>query len=157
MNKNGSPSPTFETDDERTYFLAVLPVHPDVTELSKKNSSIIEAGKSSRVLGELGTCLSQVCPKSVPSVGADVILLNLYEEKEQSIGVLMEWVTESNRTRFRKNYLNPLMKCNLVAFTIPEKPTSSKQEYKLTVKGIEFVESVIETVDKLYNEQGGNK
>jgi len=30
MNRNGSPEPTFETDNERTYFLAVLPVHPEM-------------------------------------------------------------------------------------------------------------------------------
>ncbi|MDZ7721065.1 MAG: hypothetical protein U5K72_19750 [Balneolaceae bacterium] len=30
VNKNGSSDPHFETDDERTYFLAVLPVHPEV-------------------------------------------------------------------------------------------------------------------------------
>ena len=27
MKKNGSPMPTFETDDERTYFLVKLPIH----------------------------------------------------------------------------------------------------------------------------------
>ncbi|MFO7847686.1 MAG: ATP-binding protein [Balneolaceae bacterium] len=30
MKRNGSPEPKFETDDERSYFLAVLPVHPDM-------------------------------------------------------------------------------------------------------------------------------
>ena len=30
MKRNGSPEPAFETDDERTYFLAVLPVYPEV-------------------------------------------------------------------------------------------------------------------------------
>lgn len=152
-----SPELRFETDNERSYFLAVLRVHSDVRELSKKDSSFFEVGKSSRVLGELGTCLSQVCTKSVPSTGADVMLLNLYKDGEQSIGTLMEWVTESNRTRFRKNYLNPLMECNLVAFTIPDKPTSSNQEYKLTKKGVDLVKTAIENVDELYREQGWNK
>jgi predicted transcriptional regulator len=68
----------------------------------------------------------------------------------------MEWVTESNRTRFRENYLNPLKECSLVAFTIPEKPTSSKQEYKLTKKGIDLVESAVATVEELYKEKGWN-
>jgi predicted HTH transcriptional regulator len=60
MKRNGSPEPRFETDHERSYFLAVLPVHPDVTALSRKDNSIFEAGKSSRVLDKLGTRLSQV-------------------------------------------------------------------------------------------------
>jgi ATP-dependent DNA helicase RecG len=29
MRVNGSPEPVFDTDDDRTYFLAVLPVHED--------------------------------------------------------------------------------------------------------------------------------
>lgn len=69
----------------------------------------------------------------------------------------MEWVTESNRTRFRKNYLNPLMECKFVAFTIPEKPTGSKQEYKLKKKGVDLVESAVAIVDEFYKEQGWNK
>jgi len=28
MRRNGSPSPRFDTDAERTYFLAELPIHP---------------------------------------------------------------------------------------------------------------------------------
>lgn len=30
MKRNGSPEPRFQTDDDRTYFLALLPVHPEV-------------------------------------------------------------------------------------------------------------------------------
>jgi len=55
----------------------------------------------------------------------------------------MEWVNESNRTRFRENHLRPLMECGLVTFTIPDKPTSSKQKYKLTDQGTELVKSAI--------------
>lgn len=29
MHMNGSPEPAFETDDDRTFFLATLPVHPE--------------------------------------------------------------------------------------------------------------------------------
>ena len=149
MKRNGSPEPGFETDDDRTYFLAVLPVHPDVASLSNKDNLFFEVDKTSIVLGELRTRLSQVCPKSVSGSGADVILLKLFHEGRQSIGMLMERVSESNRTRFRENHLNPLMECGLVAFTIPDKPTSSKQKYKLTDQGIGLVESAINEIDNL--------
>lgn len=29
LKANGSPTPVFETDDERTYFLTTIPIHPD--------------------------------------------------------------------------------------------------------------------------------
>ena len=46
----------------------------------------------------------------------------------------------SDREYFRKNYLNPAIEQGFVALTIPDKPTSSKQQYYLTDKGKEFLE-----------------
>jgi ATP-dependent DNA helicase RecG len=42
----------------------------------------------------------------------------------------------ANREHFRKNYLQPASEINLIELTIPEKPNSSKQKYRLTEKGI---------------------
>ena len=36
---------------------------------------------------------------------------------------------------FREVYLNPAIEYNLVSLTIPDKPTSSKQKYRLTELG----------------------
>jgi ATP-dependent DNA helicase RecG len=37
MRENGSPPPEFETDEERSYFLTRLPVHPlSTTTIEKK-------------------------------------------------------------------------------------------------------------------------
>ena len=41
-----------------------------------------------------------------------------------------------DRENFRKNYLQPALDEELVEQTIPEKPNSSKQKYRLTEKGI---------------------
>jgi len=48
----------------------------------------------------------------------------------------MTLVDRSNRTKLRDHVLNPLMDTGLVAMTIPDKPRSSKQEYRITLKGI---------------------
>ncbi|MFH7321599.1 Fic family protein [Desulfurivibrio sp. D14AmB] len=40
-----------------------------------------------------------------------------------------------DRSTFHINYLTPLLKRNLLERTIPDKPTSSKQKYRLTAKG----------------------
>lgn len=68
----------------------------------------------------------------------------------------MNWVSESNRIRFRKKYLKPLMECDLVAFTIPKKPTSSKQKYKITDKGEKLVKDTIKNIENLYDREGWN-
>jgi len=41
-----------------------------------------------------------------------------------------------HRENFRDTYLNPSIEEGLVEMTIPEKPTSSNQTYRLTKKGL---------------------
>ena len=57
------------------------------------------------------------------------------EEIQEKLGL-------KNRDYFRKNYLNPAIEEGLVALTIPDKPTSSKQQYFLTEKGKEALQSI---------------
>ena len=40
---------------------------------------------------------------------------------------------------FQANYLLPLMEAGLIEPTIPDKPRSSKQKYRLTAKGRELL------------------
>jgi len=77
--------------------------------------------------------LSQVCPKLVPS---SVFFALLYIAREPaSIADLMKVTGQTNRTRFRKNVLRPLLDADVLEMTIPDKPRSSKQKYRLTEKG----------------------
>lgn len=46
-----------------------------------------------------------------------------------------------DREHFRKEYLNLLLDSGLLEMTIPEKPRSSKQRYRLTAKGRKFFEA----------------
>ena len=80
---------------------------------------------------------SQVCPKSVPSF---VFFALLDTARDQaSIEDLMKVAGQTNRTRFRKSVLRPLLDANVLAMTIPDKPKSSKQKYRLTNKGREVL------------------
>jgi ATP-dependent DNA helicase RecG len=40
-----------------------------------------------------------------------------------------------NRRRMRENYLTPALKAGLIEYTIPDKPNSRLQKYRLTIKG----------------------
>ena len=54
---------------------------------------------------------------------------------EHDIATLMAWVERSNRSKFRDVVLSPLLTLGLVEMTIPDKPRSSKQRYRLTPAG----------------------
>ena len=60
--------------------------------------------------------------------------------KESVITQLMDIAERSDRTKFRNQVLAPLLVDGLLEMTIPEKPTSSKQRYRLTAKGREALE-----------------
>ena len=52
---------------------------------------------------------------------------------------LMALAGHTNRTRFRKTVLQPLIDADLIELTIPDKPRSSKQRYRLTELGQELL------------------
>ena len=47
----------------------------------------------------------------------------------------MEVVGRSNRTKFRHQVLKPMLEAGWLEMTIPDKPTSSQQKYRITAKG----------------------
>jgi len=53
---------------------------------------------------------------------------------------LMDAVGISHRPTFLYSYLQSALNAGLVEMTIPDKPRSSKQKYRLTDKGKEWVE-----------------
>ena len=48
---------------------------------------------------------------------------------------LMSFVGRSNRSKFREQVLAPLLAPGLIEMTLPDKPNSSKQRYRLTTAG----------------------
>ena len=61
--------------------------------------------------------------------------------EESVIGKLMTLAERSDRTKFRNQVLNPLIKEGLIEMTIPDKPKSSNQKYRLTDKGRNYLKS----------------
>ena len=53
-----------------------------------------------------------------------------------SVKEIMSKIDMNHRPTFLYNYLKPAIELALVELTIPEKPNSSKQKYRLTTKGL---------------------
>lgn len=116
MSANGSPEPEFETDEDRTYFLIRLPVHKHAAQ---------------EVASEGNNQVPLKYPSSTPQVGN---LLNAIQG-EMSREELMKNLGLRDRMHFAREYLQPALSNELIEMTIPDKPQSSKQRYRLTDKG----------------------
>ena len=54
---------------------------------------------------------------------------------ESKLTSLMAITSRTDRTKFRNQVLNPLLDSAFIEMTLPDKPRSSKQRYRLTPKG----------------------
>jgi ATP-dependent DNA helicase RecG len=48
----------------------------------------------------------------------------------------------TDRTKFRRKYVHPLLDADILEQTIPDKPNSQNQKYRLTAKGIALKNSL---------------
>jgi ATP-dependent DNA helicase RecG len=60
---------------------------------------------------------------------------------EVTILELMEIFDRTNRTKFRDQVIKPLIDEGWIEMTIPDKPTSSKQKYRITEKGRQLLQN----------------
>ena len=85
------------------------------------------------VVADMGHASSQVGPKLVPSA-AQVQVLEI-AVLPRSLPELMAPSGLKNKTRFRDQVVAPLLEAGLLEMTHPDKPRSSKQQYRITQAG----------------------
>ena len=131
MAENGSPAPEFDTDEDRTYFLIRLPVHA--------GAKVPLGGKATPQVGtKLNAEVPEMLPRKLPrkyhGSTTEVQLLKVLsgEMTRQQLQVALKL---KNDEHFRKSYLLPALEAGLIEMTIPDKPKSSKQKYRLTTAG----------------------
>ena len=114
MAANGSPVPVFETDDDRLSYLVRLPVHPLV---------------------------EQATDQVTMDVAMEVADLLTKVRGEMSRPDLQAAMGLKNADHFRRAYLTPAMTAGLLEMTAPDSPRSTKQRYRLTAKGQQWLAS----------------
>ena len=62
-------------------------------------------------------------------------LIQAIDNHEYSRTEIMEIMGLKQRASFSENYVQPALEMNLIELTIPDKPNSSRQKYRLTQKG----------------------
>ncbi len=113
----GHPEPEYDNNRSRKTFEMCLPLAKDqITE---------------QVTGE-------VTPPVIPPVKRLIDLLG--EKGKLGAGAIREALGLKDRTHVRNTYIVPALEAELIEYTIPEKPNSRLQKYRLTDKGKEWVE-----------------
>ncbi|MES2530756.1 MAG: ATP-binding protein [Pseudomonadota bacterium] len=111
MDRNGSPPPVFESDEERTAFVVRLPVHP-------------KAMATPEVTAEVAA-----------EVTAEVARLLRAVTGEMSRQQIQDALALRHAEHFRVAYLIPALACGVIEMTSPDKPRSSKQRYRVSAQG----------------------
>lgn len=112
MAANGSPAPLFETDDDRLALVIRLPRHP----------------------------LALVPPAGTPQVTPHVGGLMSRLDGEMSRQAIQDVLGLADREHFRKTYLAPALEHGVLEMTLPSKPNSRSQRYRLTAPGWHWLE-----------------
>jgi ATP-dependent DNA helicase RecG len=118
MRANGSPEPVFETDDQRTSFLVHLPLRAAPTKVEKPPA-----------------------PEVTPEVTPEVARLLPLCRDPHSRKELQAKLALRDEEHFRTAYLVPAISSGCLEMTIPDKPKSRLQKYRLTAKGRVWLES----------------
>jgi predicted HTH transcriptional regulator len=75
-------------------------------------------------------------PYDTPQVTPQVkVLLFMLKDGDKSVVEMMERLGLKDRHNFNERYLQPALSLRLVGMTIPDKPNSRLQRYRLTEKG----------------------
>ncbi|WP_288918403.1 ATP-binding protein [uncultured Prevotella sp.] len=90
--------------------------------------------------------VSGMCPRCVRDVSE--MLVAIYNSKQDSLGIgdLLENADESSKRKYRRNVLSSALKAGLIERTIPDKPTSRYQKYRLTAKARQLLNADDERV-----------
>ncbi len=105
----------------RSYFLIRLPAHP---------KTVMEESVEDRHIHT---------PQVTPQVTLQVEKLINAASGEMTRAELRGALELKDRMHFSRDYLQPALNTGLIEMTIPDKPSSSKQRYRLTNRGRKFV------------------
>ena len=135
LRENGSPKAMIKTDEARTFFLIIIPCRKDFVQVDEKaQDTDIELVMKK---------MSKLCPSYVQDMTQteveNMAKCLLRAIKEISAQNMLDGIEDISYKHLRRKYLDKLLDMGAVVMTIPEKPTSSKQKYRLSELGKELI------------------
>ena len=134
MQLNGSPEPMFDTDDELSYFLVELPIHPDWHEVQDEVQvgAQVNRGDDGYEV-QVGAQVNR--GKGVyRRAQVEYQILRYCKRPKKRREVLASLDLYNNQSNFNR-FMKPLIIEGYLAPTVPDKPNSKNQQYKTTASG----------------------
>ena len=135
LRENGSPKAMIKTDEARTFFLIIIPCRKDFVQVDEK----VQDTDIELVMKKM----SKLCPSYVQDMTQteveNMAKCLLRAIKEISAQNMLDGIEDISYKHLRRKYLDKLLDMGAVVMTIPEKPTSSKQKYRLSELGKELI------------------
>ena len=137
--ENNNPSPAWSEQSGSVYVVFKPAVLPDV---SGRGTQVTAQVDDEHKINKIKT-LERVIDK-LPGLSAQVTaqvtiqVLDFCKEPRKA-SEIMELLGLKHWRTFQKNYLNPMLETEIIERTIPDKPRSSKQKYRLSGKGKELL------------------
>ena len=135
LRENGSPKAMIKTDEARTFFLIIIPCRKDFVQVDEK----VQNTDIELVMRKM----SKLCPSYVQDMTQteveNMAKCLLRAIKEISAQNMLDGIEDISYKHLRRKYLDKLLNMGAVVMTIPEKPTSSKQKYRLSELGKELI------------------
>ena len=153
MEENGSPAPVFETDDDRSFFLCTLPVHPLANvnigqrdERSKNEDKTLKFNKLSEINPYLSLSVSDLGDRDIEAIRNSfkpktIQVLQICVEPK-SRDEIFEAIGLYNNTKNYQNHIKSLIDAGWIKLTLPDKLTSRNQQYYTTDLGKQLLKTI---------------
>jgi predicted HTH transcriptional regulator len=131
----GLPSPQFRQEGGQfiqTLWRPEAVATPQVTPQVISGRNLLSEDALRDIAAVLGVPVAQVTPQVTTQVAK---VLGSAVDEARSRGELQLAAGMADREHFRKTYVEPLVSAGWLERTIPDKPTSSRQKYRITDKG----------------------
>lgn len=151
----GCPKPEWEFDGSSLSTTIWFKKNKTAHDVNKPVLDVVQDEKSDNqqnkpinkvIFDKIVRDVSKICPRCVQDVSKLLITIKNAPIAELGFNDLNDTIGISSRRKYIRNVITPAIEAGLIERTIPDKPTSRNQRYRLTDKGRQLFTSKDEKV-----------